>query len=376
MDKGSLLSKKDHSMSVDSIKSNRNFGIDILRMVSMYLVVVGHVLAKGNILNSTLPFSLSYEILWLMKVISVCAVNTFGIISGYVGYKHSHRQLGGCLYLWFKVIAYSFGITAIFYAIGSGATPITLVKSLFPVLGGEYWYFNAYLGCCVLSPLINIAVENASSKQLKITAIIGFVLFSVIGTASIHDVFTVEYGYSVLWLSVLWFIGAFIKKYDEDVKIKSRYLLWGFFGCVGLQWGMKLAIEFLAFKVFGEASYGNLFLEYTSPFVIGMAVMLVLLFRKINIGERIGKTITNVSGNVFFVYIIHMHPMIINAYIQKKYEWVAEKNIIVAVLLVIMISFVIFISALLIDCIFSLGLNQTGIKERLKKADGVFYERG
>lgn len=245
-------------MDIRITQSNRNFGIDILRMLAMYFVVIGHVLAKGNVLNSTLPFSLSYELLWALKIVSMCAVNTFGIISGYVGYKHGHR-LASWVFLWFKVIVYSFGITVLFYVLDNSITVVQLIKSAFPVVGGEYWYFNAYLGCCVLVPLIDTAVENTSKEQLKVASVIGFLLFSVIGTISIHDVFTMEYGYSVLWLSILYFIGAVIKKYDQDLCIRKSFLLWGFVCCVTLQWGIKCAIELLTYNVLGEVNYGNVF---------------------------------------------------------------------------------------------------------------------
>lgn len=73
--------------------NQRNYGIDLLKIISMLMVVTLHVLGKGNLLyNKELEiFSTKYNILWILEIASFCAVNLYALSSGYVGLKAKHK---------------------------------------------------------------------------------------------------------------------------------------------------------------------------------------------------------------------------------------------------------------------------------------------
>jgi hypothetical protein len=64
-------------------KNSRNYGIDLLRIYSMINVVILHIMSNGKIIYSN-KYSKNYYSAWLLETISYSAVNTFGMISGYV----------------------------------------------------------------------------------------------------------------------------------------------------------------------------------------------------------------------------------------------------------------------------------------------------
>lgn len=65
---------------------SRNYGIDLLRIVSMFMICILHVIGVwGGEASATL--SLNYNIAWLIECACDCAVNAFALISGYVGIK-------------------------------------------------------------------------------------------------------------------------------------------------------------------------------------------------------------------------------------------------------------------------------------------------
>ena len=362
---------------MNSKYSERNHGIDLLRLLAMFFIVLGHVLSKGNILNSTSTFSLTYEVLWLLKIVTICAVNTFGIISGYVGYicythTYTAQRYSNSIYLWIKVVLYSVIISAVFYFLpGYDVSVKQLIKSAFPVVCGFYWYFNAYLGCSIISPFLNRTVERSSKKQLKVTIILGAVLFSVIGTLSLNDVFALEYGYSVFWLCILYFIGAVLNKYSDSI-VKNLFYKLSFVGCVLFLWLFKLVAELLTVKLFGYPDYGNILNEYTSLPVVFMAICLVIIFSNMSINEKIGKIISTLSLSSFFVYIIHMHPLILENFIQNKFSFIAEHNVIIAVILSILIALAVFSASLIIDYVFSFLFNKLNIKKHLNNLERRF----
>ena len=65
----------------------RNYGIDLLRIISMFMVVVLHVVGHGGVLNATIGLTLKGEIAWAIEIASYCAVNCYALITGFVAYK-------------------------------------------------------------------------------------------------------------------------------------------------------------------------------------------------------------------------------------------------------------------------------------------------
>ena len=87
----------------------RNYGIDLLRIVAMYMIVLYHCLLLGGVINKATQIgigSINYDISWLLDTLCYCAVNCYALISGYVGVK-SKFKLQNIIKLWFQVLFYS-----------------------------------------------------------------------------------------------------------------------------------------------------------------------------------------------------------------------------------------------------------------------------
>lgn len=83
----------------------RNYGIDVARVLAMFMVVVIHNLNQGGVLKnaiSTLGFLSSYELF----NISIVAVNLFALITGYL-YLGKGSKLKRVVGLYFEVWALS-----------------------------------------------------------------------------------------------------------------------------------------------------------------------------------------------------------------------------------------------------------------------------
>lgn len=62
----------------------KNYGIDALRMLAMFMVVILHILIQGGVLNASGRFLSQYEAGWLLESVAFCAVDVYALISGYV----------------------------------------------------------------------------------------------------------------------------------------------------------------------------------------------------------------------------------------------------------------------------------------------------
>lgn len=73
--------------------TKRNSGIDLLRIISMIMIVTLHLLGHGGILNNLEPFTSGHYSAWTLEIIAYCAVNCYALISGYVSvHQNSNIQ--------------------------------------------------------------------------------------------------------------------------------------------------------------------------------------------------------------------------------------------------------------------------------------------
>lgn len=49
------------------MQTKRNIGIDLLKIVSMLMIVTLHMLGHGGVLDNMPPMSRCYQVAWLMK---------------------------------------------------------------------------------------------------------------------------------------------------------------------------------------------------------------------------------------------------------------------------------------------------------------------
>lgn len=343
----------------------RNYGIDLLRIVSMYMVVVLHVLKQGGILDNIPMFGSHYGMSWLLEIACYCAVNCYALISGYVGIDSDKYDYKRIIILWLQVFFYSVLITFGFYIINPASVgKKEILQAIFPVMYKSYWYFTAYFALFFFIPILNHVVNTMERMAFRnAMAGIWFVL-TVLQTLFSVDVFGTASGYSLIWLIVLYLLGGYIKKYQpfEGGSQKKRFLV--YLACVMISLIWKWVAEWITYSSSGEVKGGYVFIKYTSPTIIIEAVMLLMIFSELRInGEHMRKMITRVAALSFGVYLIHVHPMIWIHVIKDRFAEYVKWNFVMMILAVIGTAIGIYVVCIFIDyirsCIFKLFTRKT-----------------
>ena len=219
----------------------RNRGIDLLRMTAMWMVVILHILNKGGVLAAAAPLSAGQGTARLLETAAYCAVNCYGLISGYVGVQRRFRY-SGALALWLRVAFYTLGITAVFACLMPGSVNgDRVLRAFFPVLFRQYWYVTAYFGMCLFIPFFNLLLNRLSKGQLRLLALSIVLVFSVLPTLRQKDVFLTDNGYSVLWLSCLYLLGGILRLCGRQTSRRPAYRGAIYAGCVLATWLVRLA---------------------------------------------------------------------------------------------------------------------------------------
>lgn len=334
---------------IGGLRQQRNYGIDLLRIVSMLLVVILHILGKGGILEN-LQTEGRYAVGWFLEIGAYCSVNCYALISGFVGFSEQPKthKYSRYILLWMQVAFYCILITAFFLIMH--VEPISkkiILKAFFPVTFKEYWYFSAYTGVFFLIPWLNSAIRNFTKEEAaKLACWLG-VLFSLYTTFSgmIADTFNVVDGYSFLWILIVYMIGACIKKCELHKKIKKKHSAVIAFGFIIFTWIWKIGIG----KLLNVSLLEDIWISYTSPTILGIAIALLVFFAQVDVKEYMRKAIAFISPAAFGVYLLHTHPFVFVYGIKGRFSGMANLPAWLLPFAVLAAAGIIFIIGVLID---------------------------
>lgn len=296
------MATQNQPVEIASKRVERNYGIDALRIFAMLMIVVWHMLMHGGITKSVVPFSAQYQVARFLEIMTACAVNCYALVSGYVGIKSNYRY-SNMISIWLRTLFYSIGIMLIcLLIIPEGISLRSAGQAVFPVIFGEYWYVTSYLGLFILMPILDIALRKLDRRQLRAILAVAIAVFSagsvVARVVTKKDVFCLNNGCSMLWLTILYLIGGYVCKYNILGKVKTSRLS---IVCVAI-WLVSLLIRNVCELVglHGEFVYVN-----TSPSVLAAAVCILVIFARLNFGAKSKKIIAWFAPLSFGVYLIH-----------------------------------------------------------------------
>ncbi len=331
----------------------RNYGIDLLRILSMFAVVYIHAFGEGGIGLTVAQFSSNYYCYLVLRFLSEFAVDAFGMITGYVMF-YSKPRFSKLVMLWFEVLFYSVSISVLFLVFDPGMAN-NLRKEIYlmllPVGTNRYWYISCYFCMYFLIPVMNAGVNFLSRDEMKKVLISLFVLISVIGNlnTSRTDAFHMNYGYSAAWLCYLYLAGAYFRKYETASRIGYVKLLAGIIACVLVTVLFKVNMDQNRWRL--EYTLDWMLISNVSVTFFLLAVCMLLLFSKLHIPEKLTRVIAVISPATLGVYLIHVHPLIWKRLFSGSFKIFANSTWYIMVLQVTFWSVFIFVSSLLIDLV-------------------------
>ncbi len=299
--------------------NSRHYGIDFLRVVSMFMVCMLHVIGGGGILNAAVPQSVNYHLAWFLESLTFCAVNCYALISGYVCLNARHKY-AGIVNLWLQVAFYSVLITFLCGKLHpEWLSAEVWKKAFFPMTMGQYWYFTAYFLLFFGMPILNGGIKALSKKKLRTLLVVGGIVLTCLPRVFARDTFGTADGYSALWLAYLYVFGGYIKLHGIEKQAKSPICLLIFLLAVAASWGVKILMETMV-----RAEWSMAFISYMSPTMVVAAVALFLCFAKmqIKVGRRLIAFFAPLS---FSVFLIHTHPLVFSNYLWGAFAFLAEK---------------------------------------------------
>ena len=330
----------------------RNIGLDLLRVLSMMGIIGLHIMNQGGIIENASIFSVDYVLYLILLSMLYTSVNVFGLLSGYLNVEKKNNKNERIIELLSILLFWSFIITVVYYTFDIFAFKslgmIEVVKSMFPPIAGGYWYLTSYILLFFMIPYINRFVITIDRKIYKRLLIILFILFCIIPNIFIHtDFFKLEYGYSPFWLIYMYMIGGYIKLYGINIKYnKGRLLSISILLTCALNYIFRIA----GFEMFGKIVKSEFLIDYISPFTVISSILILIIFLKINVSNKIFKNIiTYLSKSAFSVYIIHCHRAIFYNTLKGLFIPVTGYNTIVSISIILLSILIVYLACTLLD---------------------------
>ncbi len=322
----------------NALKTDRNSGIDLLKIVAMMFICILHVCNFGGITQhiSLQTYPDNHRMVIFLKCLTYCAVDIYAMISGYLGYNKKFK-LSRPVMIWLELVFYTLTCTLLITLFSPDILPENAwFKSALPVMNGEYWYMTAYFGMVVLMPFLNVIIQKTSLKTMSFVLLGVFVFYCTVPAVMNVSVFNLGSGYSTIWLCIMYITGGYFARIRKPHPLITSAV---FAASVILTWIIELN------------GYGDI-RKYTSPTMVLAAASLLLTFSCIKINVKwIKNAVSFVAQSTLGIYIIHVHLFFWENFLKNCAEKYAKENVFFLLLMIILLASAIFLVCLAVDAL-------------------------
>ena len=286
------------------MKNERNSNFELLRILSMVLIVMHHLALHGGAMRYSPPYLFNDIFIQIISIGGKIGVNCFILISAYflilkpVKFKK-------ILFLLSQVFVASLFCSFVYIYI-NGMSNVSLLNILIPFLNNGYWFVFYFILLLLIAPFLNSFLISLEKNKFK-----SLINFSFLFLSLIPSFIPLKFGFSnFTWFIFVYMIGAYIRLYDEDImyinnikKIvyfrKKTYIFISIF----IMSFSILLMDFLSYYSSVFIGRQLFFSNINSVFVIFCSLWIFSLFK--NRSSFYSKKINHISQSMLMVYLLH-----------------------------------------------------------------------
>lgn len=208
----------------------RQSNIELLRVVSMFFIVLEHLLIMGTDFFTN-PVGNQLEVANSIIGFTYIGVNCFILITGYFGADFSWKRL-----LRVYLICLFYEVVGFLVAYGHGDvewSTTALSYMLFPLSHGNTWFIRCYVILLLLLPILNAGLGQLDKGQYQYVLLLLTILNLYFGWFHKQPNFSGD-GYNASQMVYLYVIGRYLNRYVDWEKIRLyRWYLLGGMGTAG-----------------------------------------------------------------------------------------------------------------------------------------------
>ena len=335
--------------SVQSTKIiNRNTSIELLRIISMIMIMFHHFAYHGNFewnFNEvTLPHLWYDFILMGGKV----GVDIFVLISGYFLIENTEKlfQPKKLLKFWGQVVFYSIMTYLLSVMLRLNAFEIKqLIKVCLPITYPGWWFASTYFMLDLIHPFLNKLLHGLSKTEYQYLILMMVLCWSIIPTAT-TQLFESN---SLLWFVTLYGIAGYVNLYGGNQKLQSKHYFSLYFMVLIITYTVSTTFLFLGTKKEEWSTHAIDFFEIERLPILLMAITLFMGFVTLQMNYH--QWINMIASATFGVYLIHDSSYIRYCLWTNIFKINQYQDSTFLILYSILVVFILYVSCTMIDLI-------------------------
>ncbi len=291
--------------------------LDLLRVVSMLMIILWHCLIHGGIITSydTSPDKMTLEFFSMILLMSFLSihVNCFVLASGYFLCK-SEFKLSRAIKLWAEALFWSVLFYIVMHYVDPDNFEITkreFFRSALPFTHDRYWFFTTYILMYILSPFCNLAIRAMSKRQHLVCIFSFFFIFIFLDGGIFWRQFTGLNFDNVLYFMFLYFTSAYFRLYPP----KKRPWWIGYIVSMAAAAIYITRLPELFLSLIEKEVNIHPYVPYNSSLCVIGSICFFLTFLQMNVKGIIAKISVFLSPLTFGIYLIHEQSDV------RKYLW-------------------------------------------------------
>ena len=294
------------NLSVDSSKKLRSSNLELLRIITMILIIAHHYVVNSNLSLEiqTDPRSINSIFLNLFSMWGKTGINCYLLITGYFMCK-SQISLTKFIKLWLEVVFYGVVIYLLFFI--GGYYSFKWVD-LFLVLVPINYVTNNFVGCFLLFylfiPFLNILIRGMNKQKHACLILLCLFIYTFLAT-----LFIVTMNYITCFI-IIYLIASYIRLYQ--VPYSQSKVFWG---CMTLL-SVMISCFTVLYRVYFNLANSHKFLSDPNAIMAVVTSICIFMFFK-NINIKYNKWINTLAASTFGVLLIH-----INSEAIRQWLWV------------------------------------------------------
>lgn len=324
----------------------RKYGLDLLKILSMLMIVTLHYLDKGGALYNSngVYLYISYGI----EALCFVSVNTFVLVSGYFLCDNNEVKIRKVIDYLIQLWVINFFISLIIMVLGLyNFDTNSYINMIFPFFSKNNWFLNCYLFIYILHPYINKIINGCTKKEHLNLIVILLLIMTLIPTLTSNNNYIYDFsrGYSISWFATLYLIVSYVKKYDVFEKNNYFYIFIYLLSCFSLPVYKYIATQINMSGIMTLKLAPNNLYNYNSIPILIASVCLFMLFKNLDIKNRLAiKFIKFTTPLLLGVYLIHEQIIlrkILWIDILKVNKYYDSKSMIINLVIVVLGIFII-----------------------------------
>ncbi|MBR2846454.1 MAG: acyltransferase [Clostridia bacterium] len=364
------MNNKTAITASDSAPKLRDANFELLRIISMLLVILLHFNVYGKLLTAEFGTPL-YVVAWLAEAIGYKAVDIFVIISGYFLVK-TKLSAGKVFRFYIQVFTYSAGLYLLSCLLNFREfTLLSFFKAATPISSYEYWFVTRYFVMLLLSPILNLLISKLTKKQHLLCIGLLLFIYCIWQSIVVWNIDVFSDGNNLEWFVVLYFIGSYFRLYDTKISPKKAIFL--SLAADVLLFFSRYLTGVVTLNIFGRVIGSGFLFSYRSPLVVFSAITIFLCFKNLVIKSAAAtKIIPKISALAFGVYLSHNNLHTLNHLWNFVFPARFSNNVFLLILYMIVSTLAIYAVCGMVEYIRAALYNLLGFKKIEQKLNSFF----